>query len=100
MISHVPGPTERLMRRLATRWELWLDSCFAVAAGAPSRPVSQPEPPRAAPDPRERGLPRVLQDLVQMGNPDLPQRKLAKTLGTSRATVQRAQRALRLQDIP
>lgn len=62
--------------------------------------MSRPEPTKATPDARPRGLPRVLQDLVEMGNPDMPQRKLAKTLGTSRATVQRAQRILKLDCIP
>ena len=93
MIVSVPSPMERLADRLRGRWARWIDS-LCVELPDPLEPprstVSRPEP---------RGLPRVLQDL-QRGAVSGSQRDIAKTLGTSRATVQRAQRVLRLADIP
>ena len=93
MLASVPSPMDRLADRLRGRWSRWIDS-LCVDPPEPREPsrasVSRPEP---------RGLPRVLQDL-QKGDLHGSQRALAKTLGTSRATVQRAQRVLRLADIP
>ena len=91
MITSVPSPMDRLADRLRGRWGRWIDSLCAEL----------PEPPRATvshPD-SVRGLPAVLRQL-ERGSVAGSQREIAKTLGTSRATVQRAQRVLRLADIP
>jgi hypothetical protein len=93
MIAAIPSPMDGLTERLRGRWARWVDSLCVELPDPPEPPrstVSRPEP---------HGLPRVLQDL-QRGAVSGSQRDIAKMLGTSRATVQRAQRVLRLADIP
>ena len=85
MIAAVPSPMERLAGRLRGRFERWIDGLCV------DPPVMPPEP--------ARGLPRVLREL-ERGNVVGSQREIAKTLGTSRATVQRAQRFRKLENIP
>jgi hypothetical protein len=100
MITHVAGPTERLVRRLQGRWAHWIDSmCSDDPPEPPVSRRSRPEPPRATPEPELRGLPAVLRRLEQ-GDLTGSQRDLAQRLGTSRATVQRARKILNLANIP
>jgi IclR helix-turn-helix domain len=87
MITHVPGPFERLKERLAYRFSTWLDTLCA----------DQPEPkvggvPAAAPLPPTKGLPAVLRALEQGADGSV--RRLARDLGSSKSTVHRAKRKM------
>jgi hypothetical protein len=86
MISHVPGPVERLARRLSARWEHWIDGLCADPSAPPrsSGSVVQPVQPR--------GLPAMIADALSDGRvKGLSQREIARRFNTSKSTVQRAQ---------
>lgn len=89
MISHVPGPMDRLMIRLGRRWELWVDSLFA---DPPKQPDPGPQLARRleAVAPKSRGLPAVIAMALLEGRATGSQREVARRFNTSKSTVQRA----------
>ena len=88
MISHVPTPFDRLMERLAARFGAWLDTLCVDQAEA--RAGGVPVAPRALPP--TKGLPAVLRALEQGADGSV--RQLARDLGSSKSTVQRAKRKM------
>jgi hypothetical protein len=89
MISHVPTPLDRLMERLAARFGAWLDTLCADPAEA----VGGGVPAAASPAlPPTKGLPAVLRALEQGADGSV--RQLARDLGSSKSTVQRAKRKM------
>ena len=87
MISHVPTPFDRLMERLAVRFGAWLDTLCVDQTEAKAGGV-----PAGAPLPPTKGLPAVLRALEQGAEGSV--RQLARDLGSSKSTVQRAKRKM------
>lgn len=99
MISHVPGPLERLVCRMQGRWAAYIDGlCAELPAHVP---VSQ-KPSYRPPQEPSRGLPAVLarlQDSALEGSV----RAVAKRVGVSKSSVHRAKQKrtlLQLENIP
>ena len=90
MITHSPGPIERLVRRLRARCEDWLDN---ICADPPAPPKTGPVQPVQPP---QRGLPAAIAMALQGGKVDgLSQREIARRFNTSKSSVQRAQQLVR-----
>ena len=100
MITHVPGPMDRLAARVARRWVRWLDGLLAEPPAspqigprvdqppAPHKGVTRPEPVR----PPLRGIDALIARYTSEG---LSQRKIARRLSVGKGTVQRRQCAQR-----
>ncbi len=88
MITHVPTPFDRLMERLAARFGAWLDTLCVEQTEARAGGV----PAGAAAPPPTKGLPAVLRALEQRADGSV--RQLARDLGSSKSTVQRANRKM------
>ncbi|MAT13755.1 MAG: hypothetical protein CMJ46_00610 [Planctomyces sp.] len=89
MISHVPGPIERLAWRLHARWERWMDGHLADAP-VERRPAGGTAVQAVLPVqmPPLRGIQALIARCTDDG---LSQREIARRLNTSKSTVQRAQ---------
>lgn len=90
MITHVPGPVERLFVRLGHRFEAWLDG-LCVSEPAQKRDYEGGVP--ALGQPPRRGLPAILR-AIEEGGVTGSVREIARKLDTSKSTVQRAKRQL------
>jgi hypothetical protein len=93
MISHVPGPMDRLAARMRDRFERWLDG---ICADPPAPPDRGPQPVVHAVQPPLRGVPALIAKALEGGTVSgLSQREIARRFNTSKTSVQRAQRMVR-----
>lgn len=89
MITHVPGPVERLFVRLGQRFEAWLDG---LCVSEPAKRRDDGGVPGLG-RPPQRGLPAILR-AIEEGGVIGSVREIARKLDTSKSTVQRAKRQL------
>jgi len=86
MITHAPGPVDRLVARIGARWARWADSLFPDSPATPDNGSPAVQPVQPAP----RGLPAVIAMALLEGRATGSQREIARRFNTSKSTVQRA----------